>query len=71
MGKNTTAIPKSSMERILKSAGAKRVSDDASKELVDLVTIRAQEICKKAEKLSKHAGRKTILEEDIKLASRK
>jgi len=58
-----------SMERILKKTGAKRVSDKASAELKNVLEKTAETIAKKAWKLAQHAKRRTILDEDIKLAS--
>jgi histone H3/H4 len=44
------------------------VSRDASKELGLVLEEQALEIAAKAVKLAKHAGRKTVTEEDIRLA---
>ena len=63
-------IPLTSAERIIKKAGAKRVSDDAKKELIKYLEEVGVKISKIAQKLAIHAKRKTIKEEDIKLASK-
>ena len=60
-----------SMERILKKAGAKRVSENASKELRKHLEKEAEKISKKAWKLAVHAKRRTVLKEDVKLATEK
>lgn len=61
-------IPISIAEKIIKKAGAERVSKEAAKELVEILTKHALEISKKAVALAKHAKRKTVRREDIKLA---
>lgn len=61
-------LPLASVERIIRSAGASRVSEEASKELRDILENFGKEISSKAIKLASHAGRKTITAEDIKLA---
>ena len=70
MGRKGTIIPKASIARILFKAGAKRVSDDAVSTLTEKLTDIAINIAKKSNDVSKHAGRKTIHEGDIKLAAK-
>ncbi len=63
-------LPLAAMEKILKQAGAERVSDKAKVALKNVVEEMTEKIAVSAVRLSSHAGRKTVKEEDIKLASR-
>ena len=58
------------MYRILKKAGAERVSDESVEELRRIIEEIAMEISKGAVDMAKHAGRKTVKSEDVKLASK-
>ena len=60
----------SAMYRILKKSGAERVSDESADELRRVVEDVATEIAKSAVDMTKHAGRKTVKSEDVKLASK-
>ena len=70
MGRKTSTIPKASVARILMNAGAKRVSADAVDAFKDVLTDIAVKISSKAAEISKHAGRKTVHEGDVKLAAK-
>ncbi len=70
MGRKSSIIPKASVARILMSAGAKRVSADAVDAFTDVLTDVAIKISKKASEISKHTGRKTVHEGDVKLAAK-
>lgn len=63
-------LPKAPIRRIVKEAGAVRVSEDATIELADILTEIGIDIAERATKLAKHAGRKTVTAEDISLASK-
>jgi histone H3/H4 len=65
------SLPLAPLERLLKKAGAKRVSKGALEELADVLEEKLTKIAKEAAILAKHAGRKTITEEDVKIAKRK
>ena len=58
------------MYRILKKAGAERVSDESADELRRVIEEIADSIAKSAVEMSSHAGRKTVKGEDVKLASK-
>ncbi|MBT3463727.1 histone [archaeon] len=59
-----------SMEKIMKAAGAQRVSEKAKEELREILEEIGGKISHQAIIFSKHAGRKTIKKEDIKLAKK-
>ncbi len=58
------------MYRIIKKSGAERIGDDAADELRRTLEELGTKIAKNAIELSKHAGRRTVKSEDIKLASK-
>jgi histone H3/H4 len=60
----------SAMYRILKKAGAERVSDESADELRRVIEEVAISIAKSAVDMTSHAGRKTVKAEDVKLASK-
>ena len=66
----TSDLGVSAMYRILKKAGADRVSDESAEELRRVLEDIGIEIAKNAVDMSKHAGRKTVKAEDVKLASK-
>ena len=61
-------IPLAAMERILKQAGAERVSDKAKTAMKEVVEEIVEKISKDAIRYAEHAGRNTVKSEDIKLA---
>ena len=66
----TSDLGVSAMYRILKKAGADRVSDESSEELRRVLEDIGIEIAKNAVDMSRHANRKTVKAEDVKLASK-
>ncbi len=63
-------LPIAPVTRIIRNAGAERVSDDASQELIRLLEEEAEKIAVKAVHLARHAKRKTVTREDIAEATK-
>ncbi|MDI6721820.1 MAG: NFYB/HAP3 family transcription factor subunit [Candidatus Aenigmarchaeota archaeon] len=57
------------LERIAKKNGIRRISKDALEELRDMLDEEGSNLAHKAVKLSMHARRRTVMEDDIKLAA--
>ena len=58
------------VKRIIEHAGAKRVSKDAAKALAGITEKKAKEVAELANKYAQHAGRITVLREDVKAAAK-
>ena len=65
-----TILPLAAMEKLLKKAGAARVSEDAKDALREQLEDAAQQIGIKAIQFAQHSGRKTVKAVDIKLAGK-
>ncbi len=63
-----TILPLAAMEKLMKKAGAARVSEEAKDALREVLEELGLEVSAKAMKFSIHSGRKTIKRADIKLA---
>lgn len=61
-------LPIAPVGRLLKNAGASRISEEAKIELAKVLEQEAEMIAQDAIKLAKHAGRKTVKADDIILA---
>ena len=64
------ALSLSGMEKLLKKAGAERVSDKAKSVFREVLEELGEQIGKKAVMFAKHSKRKTIKAEDVKLANK-
>lgn len=64
-GKTYYLLPLSSMKTILKNGGAKKVSNEAQKELSRRMEEYGQKIAEKVAALAKHAGRKVVKRKDV------
>lgn len=65
-----SALSLAAMEKIIRDAGASRVSDSAKKSLEAVLLRYAEKICKKATDAARHAKRTTVTDKDIELAAK-
>lgn len=63
-------LPVAGMEKLLKKAGAARVSQDAKEALCEVLEEHALALGAKAIKFAHHSGRKTVKASDVKLAAK-
>ena len=63
------SLPDAPVERILRNAGAERVSKDAVKELRETLEDLGEEISRDAVQMADHANRNTVKEEDVDMAT--
>lgn len=63
-------LPIAALDRLIRKAGAERVSEDAAQELGKILSEVAIDVSKQAIELARHAKRKTVTGEDIKLATK-
>jgi histone H3/H4 len=61
-------ISLSTMGRLMKKAGAERVSADAREALAVLLEEYGQTLSREAVKMATHAGRKTVTAADLRMA---
>lgn len=59
-------LPLAPVKRIIKQAGAHRVSEDAVGELRDELERYATDRAREAKQYAEHAGRKTVQAEDVR-----
>jgi len=59
------------VEKLIRNAGARRVSADAIARLNEVLTDYGMNIAKYAVEIARHSGRKTVKENDVKLAATK
>jgi DNA-binding protein len=63
-------LPVAAIIRIAKKNGAERVGSDAAVALLEKAEDYIAKLAKESNRLAVHAGRKTIKEEDVELASK-
>ena len=63
------SLPNAPIERIIRKAGAERVSKEAVEELRDAVEDLGKEVSADAVKMASHAERNTVKEEDVDMAT--
>ncbi len=68
MANITPILPLAPVERLIRNAGADRVSEGAGIELARVLEDFGLEISREAIELAKHAGRTTVKDEDVRLA---
>ncbi len=71
MAKAKKELPLAPLERLLRNSGSKRVSKEAVKEFAAVISDYAFDLSAEAAILAKHAGRKTIIDSDVRMARRK
>jgi len=64
-----SVLPLAPIQRIIRNAGAERVSEDAGVELSNTLENIGLRISREAITFAKHAGRTTVKGNDIKLAT--
>lgn len=62
-------LPIAPVKRLLKNAGAKRVSEEAAMRLAEVLEEIGEELTRDAVKFARHGNRKTIKGSDIRLAT--
>lgn len=64
-------LPLAAVDRLIRKAGAYRVSEDAARELTAHLEETAVEVAREAITLANYAGRKTVKAEYIKLVKKR
>jgi histone H3/H4 len=63
------SLPNAPIERIIRKAGAERVSEDAVEELRRAVEEVGEEVAQDAINLADHANRNTVKKEDVEMST--
>jgi len=61
-------LPLAAVDRIIRKAGGGRVSEGASAALAEVLEEKGIKIAQQANEFAKHAKRKTVTSQDIKLS---
>jgi histone H3/H4 len=67
--KNVTGFARARVEKLIRTAGAFRVSAGAIDRLNEILTDYGMNLAKYSVEISRHNGRKTVKESDVKLAA--
>lgn len=67
---STSILPAAAMEKLLKKAGAERVSEDAKHKLREVLEEYSGQLGARAVRLASHAGRKTVKASDVREAAK-
>lgn len=59
------------VEKLVRDAGAQRVAADAVERMNEVVSEYGMKIARYAVEIARHSGRKTVKENDIKLAAQR
>ncbi|MEM4280777.1 MAG: histone family protein [Candidatus Caldarchaeum sp.] len=70
MSEKETNLPSAPIHRLMKKAGATRVSEDAAEELRRVLENVGTIIAKEAFELAQYAGRRTVKREDVERAAK-
>ncbi len=70
MRKDKSFLPLAAMEKLLKSCGAPRVSEDAKEAMREALEDFGESLGQKAVRIAQHSGRKTVKAGDIKIAAK-
>lgn len=62
------AITVSTIKDIAHDIGIARISDDAAVHIANVLEMEAEELVRDSHKSANHAGRKTVKEDDVRLA---
>lgn len=71
IGEIMSELPLAPVERLIRSQGAKRVSEESVKAFAEVLEEIAGDLAAESTALAKHAGRKTVKADDVRLARRK
>lgn len=64
------SLPNAPIERIIRKAGAERVSRDAVEELREAVEEVGEEVARDAVEMAEHADRKTVKASDVEMVTK-
>ncbi|HLC63481.1 MAG TPA: histone family protein [Candidatus Nanoarchaeia archaeon] len=65
---NKKILPNAAVARLMKKAGAERVSEDGAEEFRKHLEEYSVKLGERCWQLAKHSGRKTVKKEDVRLA---